>query len=73
MTPIFPFRVAETAAAAPGAMTPTIGSSNSPRSSSSAQALAVLQATTMALTDRLRRKLTIWREKRTIVSFDLLP
>jgi hypothetical protein len=53
--------VALTAARAPGSTTPTTGSGSSSRSTESAWAVAVLQATTTALTPWSRRKSVISR------------
>ena len=48
MTPTRPERVAATAAAAPGAMTPSTGTFNESCKRGTASAVAVLHATTMA-------------------------
>ena len=73
MTPIRLLRVASAATLAPGLTTPIMGISISFSSSSSAKALAVLQATTMAFTCFVCKKRTICREYRVTVSLDLLP
>ncbi len=73
MTPILPFFVASIAARAPDLITPMIGMSASCSSTSSAYALAELQATTMAFTCCVFRKRTICLENLMIVSRDLLP
>ncbi len=49
ITPTWPDSVVRTSASAPGSMTSISGTGNSSRSTSSAAADAVLQATTMAL------------------------
>jgi hypothetical protein len=49
-TPIGPPAATRTAARAPGTITPSTGRSNSTRRASSATALTVLQATTIAFT-----------------------
>ncbi len=49
MTPTRPLRVAATAAAAPGAMTPSTGTRSASCNRGTASAVAVLHATTMAL------------------------
>ncbi len=50
ITAIRPLRVASTAACAPGAITPTMGTSNRSRAACSAAAVAVLQAITTSFT-----------------------
>ncbi len=72
-TPIRPVRVADTAASAPGWITPTTGMSSSSRSVASAWAVAVLQAMTSSLMSRDRRNLAASRANRRTVSGDFEP
>ena len=70
---MIPFLDAWTAARAPGVITPMTGISVSSFTVSRASALAVLQAITMAFTSFVSRKRIICREKRIMLSLDLLP
>ena len=66
-------RAARTAARAPGSTTPTIGTGDIAASASSASAVAVLHATTSALTSRESRSSTALVAYRRTVSGDFVP
>jgi hypothetical protein len=72
-TPITLPSEAATAARAPGSITPRTGRSSSTRNTSSATALTVLQATTMAFTPRSMRTLAQPSAYFTTVSAERVP